>query len=63
MMQAEETWALVSIFFVHAGQAALDSSWIVLEADGKSAAREIPLPDILKGFAAFPKLLPRLLLF
>jgi hypothetical protein len=44
------------IFFAHAGQAALDSSRIVLEADGKSPAGDIPLPGVLKRFVAFPKI-------
>ncbi len=38
MIQAEETSPLLCIFFCHAGHTALDSSGIVLEADGKSPA-------------------------
>jgi hypothetical protein len=58
MIQAEETSLLVCIPFANVGQTALDSSRIVLEADGKSPAEDIPLPNVLKGFAAFPKIQP-----
>jgi hypothetical protein len=58
MIQAEETLPLVYISFANVGQAAFDSSPIVLEADGKSPAEDIPLPDVLKGFVAFPKIQP-----
>jgi hypothetical protein len=59
MIQAEETSSLVCILFAHVGQATLDSSRVVLEADGKSPARDIPLPDSLERFAALPKVQPR----
>jgi hypothetical protein len=62
MIQAEETSSIVCIFFAHAGQAALDSSRIVLEADGKSSAGDIPFPDLPERFVAFPKVQPRLFL-
>src|SRR4030042_4247295 len=62
MIQAEETLPLLCIFFSHIGQAALHSSWIILEADGKSLAGDIPLPDVLQQFVAFPKIQPRLFL-
>jgi hypothetical protein len=38
MVQAEETAPFICIFFCHIGETALDSSGIVLESDGKSAA-------------------------
>ena len=63
MIQAEETWLLVYHFFTHVGEAALDSSGIVLEADRKSPTGDIPLFDVLKQFVAFPKIEPRLFLF
>jgi hypothetical protein len=52
----------VNIFFAHIGHTALDSSSIVLESYGKSPARNIPLPDVLKRFVAFSKILPGLFL-
>jgi hypothetical protein len=51
------------IFSTHVGEAALDSSGIVLEADRKSPTGDIPLFDVLKRFVAFPKIEPRLFLF
>jgi hypothetical protein len=62
MIQTEKTSPPGCIFFCHTGQAALDSSGIVLEADGKSPAGEIPLSDVLKQFVTFPKIQPRLFL-
>jgi hypothetical protein len=62
MIQAEVTSPLGCIFFAHLSKAALDSSGIVLEADGKSPTRDIPLPDVLKRLAAFPKIRPDLFL-
>src|SRR5512137_3048405 len=46
MIQAEETSPLVGIFAAHGCEAALDSSRIILEADGKSSAGDNPLPDL-----------------
>jgi hypothetical protein len=62
MIQAEETSPLVCTLAVHGCQAALDSSRIVLEADGKFPAGDIPLPDIPERIAALPKIQPRLFL-
>ena len=62
MIQAEETAPLVCIFVAHVGEGVLDSSRIVLEADGKSSAGDIPLPDIPERFAALPEIRPRLFL-
>jgi hypothetical protein len=63
MLQAEETPTLVSIWFGDVGEGILDSFRIVLEADGKSTAGHVPLPDIPERFAAPPEIRPRLFLF
>jgi hypothetical protein len=63
IIQAEETSALVSVFFIYVGRAALDPSRIVLEPDRKSFAKNFPFLDTLECFASFPKILPGLLLF
>jgi hypothetical protein len=62
MIRAEETSPLVRILAAHGCQAALDSSRIILEADGKSPAGDIPLPDIPERFAALPEIQPGLFL-
>ena len=41
MIQAEETWPLVSFCSAHVCCTALDSSGIVLEADGKPSAGKV----------------------
>ena len=60
MSQAEETGSLLCVLFGHSRRAALDPSGIVLEADRKSPAGQIPFPDLLERFIAFAKILPGL---
>jgi hypothetical protein len=50
LIQTEETSPFSSVFRIHHGRTALDSSGIELEADGKSPVGEITLPDILQRF-------------
>jgi hypothetical protein len=53
MVQAEETLPPVSSCSAYLCRTALDSSGIVLEADGKPSTVEASLPDVLKRFIAF----------
>jgi hypothetical protein len=59
MIRAEETFPFVPASLTDPGQAAFDSSGVMLEAHGKSSAVQIALPDLLKRFVAFPKIEPR----
>ena len=63
IIEAQETWPLVYIVFSHIGQAAPDSSGIVLDADGKSPAGNFPFPYILQRFVGILQFLPGILLF
>ena len=58
VMEAKETSPLLCILFAHVGQSVLDPTGVVLEADGETAARQIPLSDRLQRFIPFPKTLP-----
>jgi hypothetical protein len=48
MIQAEETSLFICVLLGDVGRAALDSSGIVLKADGKSTAGNVPLPEVFK---------------
>ena len=48
VIQAEETSPFICVLLGDVGRAALDSSGIVLEADGKSPAGNVSLPAVLK---------------
>jgi hypothetical protein len=48
MIQTEETWLSVCVLLGEVGRAALDSSGIVLKADGKSTAGNVPLSEVFK---------------
>lgn len=62
VIEAEETWPFEYVFFLYVSQGALDSSRIVLDADGKSIAGDFPHPDVLQRFTALPKIRPCLFL-
>jgi hypothetical protein len=62
VLQAKKTLPFLYISFSHIGHAALDSTGIVLEANGKSIAGDISLPDFFKQFVTLSKILPRLFL-
>ena len=47
-IETEETSSVFCVSFVHASCAALDSTGIVLEANGKPFAGDIPLPDVFE---------------
>jgi hypothetical protein len=48
MLQAQKTLPFLYIFFPHIGCAALHSTGIVLEANGKSIAEDISLSDFFE---------------
>jgi len=62
VIDAQKASPLVSDFYTDVGQAVLDSSGVVLEANGKSSAGEGALPDVFQRLTAFPEIEPCLLL-
>ncbi len=62
VLQAKKTSSFLYISFSHIGRAALHSTGIVLEANRKSIAEDISLPDFFKQFVTFSKILPSLFL-
>jgi len=62
ILQAKKTSPPLYISFSHIGCTALNSTGIVLKANGKSIAGDISLPDFFKQFVTLLKILPRLFL-